>query len=132
MSEASIAPGASDNPPTGNQEAPEVSSFTLVVVSPSVGVPGPLTFSQLPITTSVRELKAKLRNTLPSKPADESQRLIHRGRMLARDTETMVEIFGRETVCIYALVYRFYTDMNDAALEPRITNITLGSATYWR
>lgn len=110
MSEASIAPGDSNSPtdfPTEGSQ--EVLGFTLVVVSPSVGVPGPLTFAQLPITTSVKELKARLRDVLPSKPADESQRLIHRGRMLARDTETMVEIFGRETVCTYALLCNFST-----------------------
>lgn len=84
--------------PTRDEEQPEPMSFTLVVVSPSVGVPGPLNFPHLPAATSVKELKAKIRDVLPSKPADESQRLIHRGRMLARETETMMDIFGSETL----------------------------------
>jgi hypothetical protein len=97
MSGASNIPAGFDAP-TGDEERPEALNFTLVVVSPSVGVSGPLTFAHLPATTSVKELKAKIRDALPSKPADENQRLIHRGRMLAREMETMVEIFGRETV----------------------------------
>ena len=97
MAQPSNIPVSSDAP-TGDEERPEPINFTLVVVSPSVGVTGPLTFSHLPATTSVKELKAKIRDALPSKPADESQRLIHRGRMLARETETMIDIFGGETV----------------------------------
>lgn len=73
-------------------------SFNLVIVSPSAGVTGPLRFPHLPAATSVKELKAKIRDVLPSKPADDSQRLIHRGRMLASETETMMDIFGAETV----------------------------------
>jgi hypothetical protein len=97
MAESSNVAPASDAP-TSDEERPEPISFTLVVVSPSVGVTGPLTFPHLPATTTVKELKAKIRDALPTKPADESQRLIHRGRMLARDLETMMDIFGRETV----------------------------------
>ncbi|KAG4444079.1 hypothetical protein IFR05_000432 [Cadophora sp. M221] len=73
-------------------------SFTLNVVSPSVGVSGPLNFSKLPATTTVKELKTRIRDVLPSKPQDENQRLIHRGRMLGRETETMLDIFGQETL----------------------------------
>ncbi|KAI6716291.1 hypothetical protein JHW43_001250 [Diplocarpon mali] len=73
-------------------------SFTLQVVSPSVGVSSPLRFPHLPATTTVKELKEKVRNVLPSQPQDESQRFIHRGRMLARETETMLEIFGQESL----------------------------------
>jgi len=71
----------------------------LQVVSPSSQVRSPLSFQSLPATTSVKELKEKIRNALEVSPSAESQRLIYRGRMLARDTETMMEIFGEETVC---------------------------------
>ncbi|KAI1002815.1 hypothetical protein K3495_g5389 [Podosphaera aphanis] len=70
-------------------------TFSLQVVSPSVGVPT-LEFHQLSVYTQVKELKALIRDSLQSNPSDEQQRLIHRGRMLARETETMVEIFGEE------------------------------------
>ena len=74
------------------------STFTLQIVSPSVGVSAPLSFPGLPITTNLKELKAKIRDILPSRPADEDQRLIHRGRMLGNATETMVNIFGEAAV----------------------------------
>lgn len=77
---------------------PESLTFTLVIVSPSTGVTSPLTFAQLPAVTTVTQLKAKIRDALLSKPANEAQRLIHRGRLLARDNESMQEIFGQETV----------------------------------
>lgn len=76
-------------------------SFTLQVVSPSVGVSAPLSFSRLAATTTVKQLKEKIREALPSTPSDENQRLIHRGRLLARDTETMAEVFGQETVGVH-------------------------------
>jgi len=84
--------------PDTQEEGSGSLSFTLQIISPSIGVTGPLSFPLLPATTTVKQLKAKIRDALPSKPVDESQRLIHRGRMLARETETMLEIFGQETV----------------------------------
>ncbi|KAL5326712.1 hypothetical protein ACEPPN_004401 [Leptodophora sp. 'Broadleaf-Isolate-01'] len=80
------------------EEASGPLTFTLHVVSPSVGVSGPLNFSKLPATTTVKELKSRIRDILPSKPQDENQRLIHRGRMLGRESETMLDIFGQETL----------------------------------
>jgi len=93
-----MTPSIHDDAPTENDERPEPINFTLVILSPSVGIDRPLTFSHLPATTSIKELKAKIRDALATKPADENQRLIHRGRLLARETETMTEVFGRETV----------------------------------
>ena len=84
--------------PTIEEERPEPTTFTLIIISPSLGLNDRLTFPHLPATTTVVQLKAKIRDVLPSKPADENQRLIHRGRMLGRDTETMLEIFGQEAV----------------------------------
>ena len=84
--------------PTGDEGHLERLGFTLVIVSPSTGVASPLTFPQLPVVTTVSQLKAKIRDVLPSKPLNESQRLIHRGRLLGRDTESMLEIFGQEAV----------------------------------
>jgi DUF2407 ubiquitin-like domain len=91
-------PSAAPDAPTSDEERSEPLSFTLQIISPSIGVTGPLSFPLLPATTTVKQLKAMIRDALRSKPVDESQRLIHRGRMLARETETMLEIFGQETV----------------------------------
>jgi hypothetical protein len=73
-------------------------SVNLQIISPSAGV-GNLRFPSLPATTTVQQLKAKIRESVASRPADEHQRLIHRGRMLARDTDTLLDIFGEEAVC---------------------------------
>lgn len=82
--------------PTREEEAPEPLNFTLQVIS-NVD-PLNLTFSHLPATTTIKQLKAKIREVLPSKPVDEHQRLIYRGRLLSRETDTMLDVFGQETV----------------------------------
>jgi hypothetical protein len=97
MAQPASTPARPDAP-IRDEEHSEPLNFTLQIISPSIGVTGPLSFPLLPATTTVKELKAKIRDALPSKPVDESQRLIHRGRMLARETETMLEIFGKEMV----------------------------------
>lgn len=89
---------AAPDAPTEDEEQPIRSTFKLQVVSPSVGVSTPLSFPLLPRATTVKELKARIRDVLPSHPADSAQRLIHRGRMLANEAETMAEIFGSDTV----------------------------------
>ncbi|PNY24445.1 Uncharacterized protein TCAP_05615 [Tolypocladium capitatum] len=66
----------------------------LQVVSPSVGVNRPLLFPDLPATTTIKRLKDKIRQTLPLRPADENQRLIHRGRALLRESDSLLDIFG--------------------------------------
>jgi hypothetical protein len=73
-------------------------TFTLRVVSPSVGVSGPLSFPEMSTGTTVKQVKEKIRETLPMRPSDDQQRLIHRGRLLAREEETMSHIFGEDTV----------------------------------
>lgn len=103
MSQSNIS-SASDAVPTKDDEQPEPLAFTLTIVSPSVGVASRLSFPHLPATTTVQQLKSKIRDSLPSKPQDDHQRLIHRGRMLARETETMLDIFGQDTVGIYASI----------------------------
>jgi hypothetical protein len=69
----------------------------LHIVSPSVGV-GNLRFPDLPATTTVRQLKAKIRESLESRPADDNQRLIHRGRLLTCETDTLQDVLGEDAV----------------------------------
>ncbi|KAK4114891.1 hypothetical protein N656DRAFT_727946 [Canariomyces notabilis] len=69
----------------------------LHIVSPSVGV-GNLRFPDLPATTTVRQLKAKIRESLESRPADDNQRLIHRGRLLACETDTLQDVLGEDAI----------------------------------
>ncbi|KAI0845546.1 hypothetical protein F5Y00DRAFT_246132 [Daldinia vernicosa] len=91
---------ASDlTPPPANSPADSNSeTFTLQILSPSVGIPQPLALQKLPIGTTVKQLKERIRDVVSTKPADQAQRLIHRGRLLARDNETMTDIFGQEAL----------------------------------
>jgi hypothetical protein len=69
----------------------------LQIVSPTEGV-GTLVFSAVPHNTTVRQLKEKIRDTLSTRPTDDQQRLIHRGRLLARDSDTLRDVFGEDLV----------------------------------
>ena len=90
---------ASESPESAPAETePAPLKFTLQIVSPSTGVPQPLTINELPASATIKQLKERLRNVLVTRPSDQSQRLIHRGRLLARDEETMLNVFGEETV----------------------------------
>jgi hypothetical protein len=73
-------------------------TLNLQVVSPSVGVNGPLSFLGIPATTTVGQLKERIRDTVTARPTADQQRLIHRGRLLSRDTDTLQDVFGVETV----------------------------------
>ncbi|UNI24430.1 hypothetical protein JDV02_010174 [Purpureocillium takamizusanense] len=77
---------------------PEQLVVNLQVVSPSVGVNRPLLFPDLPSTTTIKQLKHRIRDALPLRPADENQRLIHRGRALLRDSESLLDIFGADVL----------------------------------
>ncbi|KAI1370903.1 hypothetical protein F4677DRAFT_437239 [Hypoxylon crocopeplum] len=84
---------------TSEAEAGTASAtFTLQIISPSVGIPQPLALQELPTDITVKQLKERIRNAVSLKPTDQAQRLIHRGRLLARDSETMTEVFGQETL----------------------------------
>ncbi|KAI0119937.1 hypothetical protein GGR51DRAFT_495623 [Nemania sp. FL0031] len=85
------------DPISSASTASEPGHFTLQILSPSINVPQPLCMS-LPVTTTVRQLKERIRRSISTQPPDDAQRLIHRGRLLARDSETMQELFGEESL----------------------------------
>lgn len=85
-------------PESSSESTPDQLSVNLQVLSPSVGVNRPLLFPSLSASTTVKQLKEKIRQTLPLRPADENQRLIHRGRAIVRESDTLVDIFGEEAV----------------------------------
>ncbi|KAF4582967.1 Ubiquitin family protein [Ophiocordyceps camponoti-floridani] len=98
----------------------------LQVVSPSVGVNRPLLFPDLPATTTIKLLKDKIRQTLPLRPTDENQRLIHRGRALVRDADSLLDVFGAEALRTLErqtihLVIRDVTDHQQALTPPTTT-----------
>jgi len=82
-------------------EATEANTFTLQLKLPSDGV---LLLNDLRFTTTVKQLKEQIRHAHEKKPSDETQRLIHRGRLLMRDNETMLELFGEDAVCAPSLL----------------------------
>lgn len=76
----------------------ETSGINLKILSPSLSVAKPLLFPNIAPTTTIRQLKEKIRNELPLRPTDENQRLIHRGKALLRETDTLEFILGAEAV----------------------------------
>lgn len=89
-----------DQQPANSSAGPQEDAplaVNLHIVSPSAGV-GNLRFPGLPATTTIQQLRERIRESLPSRPADDHQRLIHRGRLLARDTDTLQNIFGEDAV----------------------------------
>lgn len=59
---------------------------------------GTLVLSSLPVTTSVAALKTLISQSLASKPPPDRQRLIHRGRVMAREADTLEDVFGSDNV----------------------------------
>ncbi|KAB5551005.1 hypothetical protein GE09DRAFT_1124507 [Coniochaeta sp. 2T2.1] len=94
MADASATPIQGDGGDGG--ETP--SGFNLQIVSPSASVRRPLTFPGIAASTTVRQLKEKIRESVASGPADDQQRLIHRGRLLAREEDTLESILGAEAI----------------------------------
>lgn len=77
---------------------PEDLTVNISIVSPSVTVNAPLNFRGLSPATTIGQLKQKIRDVLDSNPSNEQQRLIHQGKLLARETDTLLELFGEQRV----------------------------------
>lgn len=73
-------------------------SIVVHVLSPSIEVPSRLTFSDIFTSTTVGELKIKIRDVVASRPAPDRQRLIYRGKALIQEGATLKDIFSQETV----------------------------------
>ncbi|KAJ4389484.1 hypothetical protein N0V93_006953 [Gnomoniopsis smithogilvyi] len=71
-------------------------SVNISIVSPSTSVNAPLNFPSLPPSTTVAQIKQKVRDALDSKPSNEQQRLIHQGKLLSREEQTLLEVFGEQ------------------------------------
>ena len=72
--------------------------LTLKLLSPSAEIPSPLILTDVPAALTVGELRLRIRDSVPSHPAPERQRLIHLGRMLGDQTEQLVRVFGLPVV----------------------------------
>jgi hypothetical protein len=78
--------------------AEEEPTIHLKLLSPSTEVEGDINFKHLPASTTVRELRSRIQDAVPSKPAPERMRLIYRGRVVANEADTLENIFGAESV----------------------------------
>jgi hypothetical protein len=86
------------SPPNGQAELDAL--IDLKVLSPSPEVEGDLFFKSIPAVTTVGELKLKIRDKIVTRPAIERMRLIYRGMAMARDKDSMFEVFGRDNLCL--------------------------------
>ncbi|KAH5717847.1 hypothetical protein HBI18_170610 [Parastagonospora nodorum] len=78
--------------------ADEPSTLNLKILSPSTEVEGGVSFTDLPTTTTIKELRRRIQDAVPSKPAPERMRLIYRGRVVANDADTLGNVFGAENI----------------------------------
>jgi hypothetical protein len=77
---------------------PEVPAIILHVISPSSQVVQRYTFNDLPLSTTVWEMKARLSATVPGQPDPQTQRLIYKGRVLV-NSEVLKNIVDPLAVC---------------------------------
>lgn len=84
--------------------AEENSTINLKILSPSSEVEGGITFTDLPTTTTIKELRSRIRDAVSSKPVPERMRLIYRGRVVANDADTLGNVFGAENVREHSLI----------------------------
>lgn len=77
----------------------ETQTINLQILSPSPLV-GPMRFPNLAVSTTVGELKAKIRELVETRPLDEHMRLIYQARFLSRDADTLLDVFGEDVVCV--------------------------------
>ncbi|KAL1637954.1 hypothetical protein SLS56_000511 [Neofusicoccum ribis] len=63
------------------------------VLSPSPEADGGINFAALPASTTIAELKAKIKDALPSHPAPDRMRIIYLGRVVMNDT-ALGTVFG--------------------------------------
>ncbi|KAK4657329.1 hypothetical protein QC762_212040 [Podospora pseudocomata] len=75
------------------EDAPLVVNLNLIQPSGTL-----LSFARTPAATTLRQLKAKVREGLPSRPSDEQIRFIYRGHLLQRDTDTLLDVFTEQVI----------------------------------
>lgn len=111
-------------------ERADAATFDLQVHTHTEGVENPLSFSELPLTMTLGELKTKIKEKAAPASADEThQRLIYRGRYLHRDTETMKDVFGEESLKAHPiqslhLAIRPKDDDNTLPQTPAVPNFS--------
>lgn len=105
------------------EDAPLVVNLNLIQPSGTS-----LSFARTPAATTLRQLKAKVREGLPSRPSDEQIRFIYRGHLLQRDTDTLLDVFTEQVVSV-TLLCRFLSTWcaNAVAIDPIKRRPTISS-----
>ncbi|KAL1598649.1 hypothetical protein SLS60_007789 [Paraconiothyrium brasiliense] len=73
-------------------------AVNLKILSPSAEVEGGIHLVDLPANTTIRELRQRIQDVAPSRPAIDRMRLIYRGRVVANDNDTLANVFGAENI----------------------------------
>jgi Ubiquitin family len=73
-------------------------TIDLKILSPSEELRDGLIFREVAISTTIGELKARIRDQVASHPSADRQRLIYRGRSLQREADTLQDVLGRQSV----------------------------------
>ena len=85
-------------PPSEPDASAAARSLTLYIKSPAAAIPERLALPNTSLATTVHEVKCKLRDALPIRPAPESQKLLYAGRQLANPDATLAQILGPDFV----------------------------------
>lgn len=96
------SPAAAATAPSG-EENRRLRTITIHILSPSLPAPNRFTINDLPIETTVGELRARITQALPSQPAPSTQRLIYQGRPLLNNTQMLSEVLGTVEVGLHPL-----------------------------
>jgi hypothetical protein len=80
------------------QEAP--TAINLKVLSPSAEVQGDINLSDIPASTTVKDLRLRIQNEISTRPATDRMRLIYRGRVVGNESDTLIDVFGEEAVSL--------------------------------
>jgi len=78
--------------------AEDIPTINLKILSPSTEVEGGVNFTDLPSTTTIKELRSRIQDAVPSRPVPERMRLIYRGRVVANEADTLGNVFGADNV----------------------------------
>jgi hypothetical protein len=84
--------------------AEEKPTINLKILSPSTELEGGVNLAHLPASTTVKELRSRIQDAVPSRPAPDRMRLIYRGRVVANEADTLENVFGTDNVCEWPLM----------------------------
>ncbi|KAL4742159.1 hypothetical protein BDV11DRAFT_30101 [Aspergillus similis] len=67
--------------------------FILHVLCPSLPPPNRFTFTNLPLSSTIADLKVRISQTVPSHPAPDNQKLLYLGKLLSDDSVMLQSLF---------------------------------------